>query len=94
MPDSFFDTNILLYSVSGDLRKADIASELIRRGGVISVQNLNEYANVARRKLNLPWERLRLHLRVLRATLDVVPLTLSNSRAGAPYRRALRHLDL
>lgn len=77
MPDSFFDTNVLLYAVSSDERKADRAEGLIRQGGTISVQNLNEYANAARRKLGLPWERLRLHLKALRATLDVVPVTLS-----------------
>ena len=82
MPGSFFDTNVLLYVVSGDARKADRAVELIGQGGTISIQNLNEYANAARRKLGLSWERLRLHLRALRATLDVVPLTLSIHERG------------
>ena len=82
MPGSFFDTNILLYVVSGDARKADRAMELIRQGGTISVQNLNEYANVARRKLGLPWERLHQHLKALRAALDVVPATLSIHEHG------------
>lgn len=77
MRGSFFDTNVLLYVVSGDDRKADRAAELIGQGGTISVQNLNEYANAARRKLDLPWERLHLHLKALRETLDVVPVTLS-----------------
>lgn len=82
MPGSFFDTNVLLYVVSADDRKADRADDLIRQGGTISVQNLNEYVNAARRKLGLPWDRLLLHLKALRTTLDVVPVTLSIHERG------------
>ena len=48
--DIFFDTNVLLYLISGDSIKADRAEELIGAGGVISVQVLNEFASVASRK--------------------------------------------
>jgi len=46
----FFDTNVVLYLISGDSIKADRAEELIGAGGVISVQVLNEFASVASRK--------------------------------------------
>ena len=50
----FLDTNILIYAQQ-DHAKARIAREILSAGGVISVQVLNEFTNVARKKLNLPW---------------------------------------
>ena len=49
--DSFFDTNVLLYLLSKDAAKADLAEALLATGGVVSVQVLNEFASVATRKL-------------------------------------------
>ena len=48
--DSFFDTNVLLYLLSKDAAKADLAEALLATGGVVSVQVLNEFASVATRK--------------------------------------------
>lgn len=36
--DSFFDTNVLLYLLSGDAAKADRAEAVLARGGTISVR--------------------------------------------------------
>lgn len=47
---AFLDTNILVYAFSIDPKK-DVALDLLSGGGVISVQSLAEFANVARRKL-------------------------------------------
>ena len=55
MPGSFFDSNILLYLASDDAEKADVAERSIAGGGTISVQVLNEIANVARRKMRMDW---------------------------------------
>jgi|SRR5271165_662677 len=82
MPGSFFDTNVLLYVASGDRAKADRAEELIRAGGVISVQVLNEIANVARRKMGLSWSETRAFLSVIRGLLPVQPLTWSGDGGG------------
>jgi predicted nucleic acid-binding protein len=49
--DSFFDTNVLLYLLSKDAAKADLAEALLATGGVVSVQVLNEFASVATREL-------------------------------------------
>ena len=49
--ESFFDTNILLYLLSGESDKADRAEVVLVKGGIISVQVLNEFAAVASRKL-------------------------------------------
>lgn len=51
---SFLDTNILIYAMSSD-RRAGRAQSLIDLPFVISGQTLNEFANVARKKLLLPW---------------------------------------
>ncbi|MDY6963001.1 MAG: PIN domain-containing protein [Pseudomonadota bacterium] len=76
MAASFIDTNILIYLVSSDARKADAAEEAVRAGGYVSVQVLNEFANVARRKLGFSWTEVHVFLASCRALLDVVPLTM------------------
>ena len=78
---AFFDTNVLLYLVT-DTARADQVTALLSEGGVISVQVLNEFANVARRKYAAPWDRLAEVLAVLRATLDVRPLDLPTHLLG------------
>ena len=68
MPGSFFDTNVLIYLASNDAAKADRAEAVVREGGAVSVQVLNEIANVARRKMKLSWQETRLSVLVARAT--------------------------
>ena len=51
----FFDTNILIYAAAKGHPRADVVTALVAKGGAISVQVLNEFANVARRKLKWPW---------------------------------------
>jgi len=51
---TFLDTNILIYAYSDDPRET-IARALLEAGGVISVQCLNEFVNVARGRLRLSW---------------------------------------
>ncbi len=56
--DAFFDTNVLLYPLSGDSIKADRAEAILVQGGTISVQVLNEFAAVALRKLGLSYPEI------------------------------------
>lgn len=56
MSTAFFDSNVLLYLISEDRRKADIAEGLLLAGGHVSVQNLAEVTSVCRRKYCMPWE--------------------------------------
>ena len=49
----FVDTNVLLYLISADAAKAERAEQVLAGRIVISVQVLNEFANVARRKHSL-----------------------------------------
>jgi len=72
----FLDTNVLLYLLSDEPTKADRAELLISRGGVVSVQVLNEFASVATRKLSMTVPELREILSTVRTLCGVVPLTI------------------
>jgi predicted nucleic acid-binding protein len=70
------DSNVLTYAFSTDPR-ADIADGLLRKGCVISVQALNEFTNVARRKIKMPWNDIREAVKATRALSGpVVPLEI------------------
>jgi predicted nucleic acid-binding protein len=73
---AFLDTSILIYVISlGDARTAK-AEELLADGGYISVQVLNEFAAIARRKLKMPWHDVRDALSSVR-TLCEAPAALT-----------------
>jgi predicted nucleic acid-binding protein len=82
MPGSFLDADVLIYLASGDAAKADRAEAVVREGGAISVQVLNEVANVARRKMKLSWQETRGFLSSLRELLTVHPLTVDTHELG------------
>ena len=82
MPGNFFDTNVLVYLASADSAKADQAEAVVARGGIISVQVLNELANVARRKMRMSWNETHALLSSLRGLLAVHPLTLETHEIG------------
>lgn len=79
---SFFDTNVLLYLLSGDAAKADRAEAVLARGGTIGVQVLDEFASVASRKLGLSYAEIREVLESVRAVCAVVPITLETHDLG------------
>jgi len=84
MPASkaFIDTNILLYLLSADADKADRAELIVRKGGLISVQVLNEMTNVARRKLAMPWREINEVLGLIRSVCPVESLTIETHDRG------------
>jgi predicted nucleic acid-binding protein len=71
----FFDTSILLYLLSADVRKAERVETLLGAGGTISVQVLNEFAAVARRKAALSWAEVREALGTVRSLCTTDPVT-------------------
>jgi predicted nucleic acid-binding protein len=81
MPASFFDTDVLVCLASEDATKADQAEAIIAGGGAISVQVLNELANVARRKMRMSWTDTHIFLSTLRA-LTTHPVTLETHETG------------
>lgn len=78
----FIDTDVLLYLAGDDAAKAARAEAVLRVGGAISVQVLNELANVARRKMLLSWAETQQFLGALRGLLTVHPLTVETHAAG------------
>ena len=80
--DVFFDTNIALYLAGPVVAKAEISDGLFRGGGVISVQVLNEFVNVTRRKYKMEWPKIHLALAGLRAACKVEPLTIETHDLG------------
>jgi predicted nucleic acid-binding protein len=82
MPGSFFDTNVLVYIASSDVKKADQTEAIIAGGGAISVQVLNELTNVARRKMRMSWADTHTLLSMLRGLLTIHPLTIETHETG------------
>lgn len=80
--DSFFDTNVLLYLLSKDAAKADLAEALLATGGVVSVQVLNEFASVATRKLAMTIPEIREILSTIRAVCVVRSLDIETHDLG------------
>jgi predicted nucleic acid-binding protein len=55
---AFLDTNVLIYALSENDPRCLRAEELLTAGGVLSVQVLNEFASVARKKLSMSWAEI------------------------------------
>jgi predicted nucleic acid-binding protein len=82
MPSDFLDSNVLVYAFTDDPRTAT-ARNLLARGCTISVQGLNEFVNVARRKLGHSWDEIRAALAVIRDLCPiVVPIDLDTHEAA------------
>jgi predicted nucleic acid-binding protein len=71
MPREFLDSNVLVYAFTDDPHAA-AAQALLERGCTISVQGLNEFANVARRKLGKSRHEIRDDLAAIRAVCATV----------------------
>lgn len=80
--NAFIDSNVLVYLMSADPTKADQAEAVVRAGAVISVQVLNEVANVARHKLAMSWLDINEFLDLVRSLCSPVPLTIETHDRG------------
>ena len=78
----FFDTNVLLYLLSADAVKANIAESIVAKRGVISAQVLNEVASVARRKMGMTFPEIRALLSPIHRICEVAPVTLDTHIHG------------
>ncbi len=87
--ERFFDTNVLLYLISGDGDKAQISENLLVGGGVVSVQVLNEFVSVARRRFGVSWDKVDEMTTTFKNSLTVAPLTLEVHDRGVAL--AQRH---
>ena len=79
----FFDTNVLIYAVAKNDIRASKAEALLASGGIVSVQSLNEFVSVARRKLDMSWEEVKEFLDVIRTFCPKpVPISLDTHKAA------------
>lgn len=82
MPGSFLDSNILIYLATEDNLKIARSAELLREDCIVSVQVLNEIANVLRRKRGMPWQRVRDFLMTVEGLATVMPLDIDCHAIG------------
>jgi predicted nucleic acid-binding protein len=73
----FFDTNVLIYAVAQDEPRCTQAEELLASGGLLSVQILNEFVAVARRKILMSWSDVTEALAAFRVLCpSPLPITI------------------
>jgi len=72
---AFIDTNVLIYWVD-DSARADVVEQLLAQQAVISVQVLNEFANVLRKKRAMPVPDVEALCTTLIDTCDVLDVSV------------------
>jgi predicted nucleic acid-binding protein len=87
---AFFDTNVLIYAVAQDDPRSTQAEELLASGGVLSVQILNEFVSVARRKILMSWSDVAEALDAFRV-LCPSPLPITVEMHEAALKIAEKH---
>ena len=81
----FLDTNVLLYLNSPNDTKCLITAKLLKNEGVISVQVLNDYCAVSRRKGSQSWDTISQRCDDLIQLLDVCDLTIDGQILARGY---------
>jgi predicted nucleic acid-binding protein len=82
---AFFDSNVLVYAFSTDIRR-QIALTTIAGGGAISTQVLNEFTNVLRKKQD--WPAIEAAVQSIRFRFpDIAPLTADTHAAALVLAR-------
>jgi predicted nucleic acid-binding protein len=80
---AFFDTNVLIYAAIRNDPRSERAEALLAVEGVISVQVLNEFVSVARRKYLMPWDALKVALQWIRILCpEVAPVKIGTHEAA------------
>ena len=78
---AFLDTNVFVYAIVQDDPRSHHAEELIAEGGKVSVQVLNEFAAVARKKTSMAWGEVQLALESIQILCpDALPITLDTHK--------------
>ena len=93
MPDkAFFDTNVVIYAVAQNDPRRTRAEQLLANGGIVSVQVLNEFVSVARRKLRMSWKDLAKALDAIRVLCPgIVPITIETHERALRIARRYRY---
>jgi predicted nucleic acid-binding protein len=87
----FFDSNVILYATEADGSFRATTLGLLDKGGLVSVQVLNETANVLRgNKFRYDWSRVAAFLAAVREKCDVVPVSITTHERGILYAQRFR----
>jgi predicted nucleic acid-binding protein len=79
---AFIDTDVLIYA-QGVGPKSEAARSVVLEGGVISVQVLNEFVSVLRRKFHQEWQAIAEAVADVRTALDPVrPIGIETHEAA------------
>ena len=74
---AFFDTNVFVYALVQDDPRSLAAEDLIAKGGTVSVQVLNEFVDVVRRKAKMSWDEIRIAIEDINVLCpDPLPITI------------------
>ena len=85
---AFLDTNVLIYA-QGAGAKSEVARTVILTGGVISVQVLNEFVAVLRRKFRFEWDVIAEAVSDVCVALDPVrPIDISTHTEAVALARS------
>ena len=80
---AFLDTNILIYALAKGDPRSKKAEEVLAAGGVLSVQILNEFVSVARRKIQMSWSEVTEALQAVRVLCpSPLPITVDTHEAA------------
>jgi predicted nucleic acid-binding protein len=92
---SFADSNVVLYTIGKDARKAEIARALLAEPQAVSVQVVNECVSVCLRKLSFTREQAYAFARTLMDRTEVLSLDEStvDQAAALAIRYQLSHWD-
>ena len=81
--EAFLDTNVLIYAVALDDPRNARAEELLASRATISVQILNEFVSVARRKISMSWPDVKEALDAFRVLCpSPLPVTVELHEAA------------
>ena len=90
--DAFVDTNVVVYAFGRTDPRTAAARALLAQGAQLNVQVLNEFVNVASRKLRMPWDETRDALRIIRIFAGSIhPLTDVVQQAGVAIAERYRY---
>src|SRR5438552_4559457 len=87
---AFFDANVLIYAVAENDPRSAQAEVLLASGGVLSVQILNEFVSVTRRKILMSWSDVSEALDAFRV-LCPSPLPITIEMHEAALKIAEKH---
>ena len=84
---AFLGTNILIYAQGAGV-KSEVARQTILAGGVVSIQVVNEFTAVLRRKFGFEWDVIAEAVVYLRTALDPVrPLDITTHTEAVALAR-------